>query len=219
MQNANQTGQRTRRGGTLLPLTVFAAGLAMAVSVQAAVDAQLKGETGNPVSTHEQSCVHGMDWNRSMSPCNEPTVVVDNEKVKIVFTLDDAAFFGDDKATLNAASMKELDRLVRAVGPADAIHSILITGHADRIGPEPYNVALAQHRADNVKTYLIDKGLPGEKIIAAGEGLDEPWVSCPDVHGEHALIKCLAPNRRVDVEAVFSDDVDIANIAIIPPAQ
>ena len=219
MQNANQTGQRTRRGGTLLPLAVFAAGLATAVAVQAAGDAYLKGETGKPVSTHEQSCVHGMDWNRSMPPCNEPTVVVDNEKVKIVFTLDDAAFFGDDKATLNAASMKELDRLVRAVGPADAIHSILITGHADRIGPEPYNVALAKQRADNVKTYLIDKGLPGEKIIAAGEGLDEPWVSCPDVRGESALIKCLAPNRRVDIEAVFSDDVDIANVAVIPPVQ
>jgi len=213
MQIVNATGRGAHRTGIILLLAVFTAGMG------AAMDVQARGGDGKAVMPREQPCVHGMNWNKSMPPCAKPTVVVDDEKVKIVFALDDAEFFGVDKATLNDTSMKDLDRLVSAIDSADDISSILITGHADRLGPEPYNNRLAQTRANNVKTYLVGKGLPGEKIVAVGEGLDEPWASCPDSTGDRALIKCLAPNRRVDVEAVFVDDVNLTIIAVIPPAE
>jgi outer membrane protein OmpA-like peptidoglycan-associated protein len=216
IRKARQGGGRT---GNLLALALFAAGLGTSIAVQAAGDSYLEDTGGKPVMSGDQTCVHGMDWNRSMPPCPEPTVVVDEETVKVVFALDDSEFFGSDRATLNASSQKDLSRLVKTLKSADDVHAILVTGHADRIGPAPYNEQLALKRANNVKTYLVDRGIPGDKIVAAGEGLRKPWVSCPENLAKSELIKCLAPNRRVDIEAVFNDDITLTDVTVIPPAE
>jgi len=104
-----------------------------------------------------------------MPPCQKPAVVVDDEKAKIVFALDDSEFFGVDKATLSGASMKDLDRLVSAVHTADDSRRILIRGHAGRPGLVPRNDRLAQTRANGVRTHLAGKGPPGDKSVASGK--------------------------------------------------
>lgn len=214
-----RTSQGAGRTVSLLTLAVFVTGLCTGVAAQAAGDTYLQDTGGKPVGTDDHSCVHGMDWNKTMRPCPEPTVVVDESTVKIVLALDDSEFFGSDRATLNASSLEDLSSLVKMLTPADDIHAILVTGHADRIGPEPYNEQLALQRANNVKTYLVDNGVPGEKIVAAGEGLQEPWVVCPENLTKQELASCLAPNRRVDIEVVFDDDITLTDVTVVPPAE
>ena len=66
---------------------------------------------------------------------------------------------------------------------------------------------LARKRAQNAKAYLVSKGLPADKIEAVGESLDQPWVNCPGIKDQNKLIACLAPNRRVDVQVLFTINI------------
>jgi OOP family OmpA-OmpF porin len=78
---------------------------------------------------------------------------------------------------------------------------VLVTGHTDRIGSQAYNQKLSERRADSVRNYLVSKGVPRDKIETLGMGKTQPvpGVVCTMTQMK-ALIACLAPNRRVDVE-------------------
>ena len=76
-----------------------------------------------------------------------------------------------------------------------------ITGYTDRIGPQAYNLKLSQRRADSVKAYLVGKGIAASRLSTTGKGEADPVVQCTDKN-HAALIKCLEPNRRVDVEDI-----------------
>ena len=188
------------------------------VMTYAAGNDYVHDSAGQPVETGSGQCVHGMSWNDKMPMCPEPTVVVDEGRVKIVFGIDDAEFFGFDKATLGETVQQHLDQVVATIKSADDLHGVLITGQADHIGPEPYNVDLARKRAEHAKAYLVSKGISADKIEAVGERLKQPWASCPGIKDQNKLIKCLAPNRRVDVQVLFTDTVNVDDIQILPAA-
>jgi OmpA-OmpF porin, OOP family len=73
-----------------------------------------------------------------------------------------------------------------------------VRGYTDRLGGDAYNIQLSQRRADAVKAVLVEQGVPTEKIRAVGLGSQDPIVQCPDL-GRDALIRCLQPNRRVEI--------------------
>jgi len=83
---------------------------------------------------------------------------------------------------------------------------LIITGHADRIGSEHYNQALSERRANAVKTYLQQQGIPAQRMSASGKGksMPDPLANtrelCKSLKGER-LIVCLQPDRRVTVES------------------
>lgn len=115
-------------------------------------------------------------------------------------TLQTDAFFDFDKAILKPEGKAKLDDFVAQMNRHQEVDVLLVTGHTDRIGSNSYNMKLSQRRADAVKNYLVDKGVSGNRIETAARGEDEPVVSCDGVKGRTALINCLAPNRRVNVE-------------------
>ena len=77
---------------------------------------------------------------------------------------------------------------------------VLVTGHTDRIGTDAYNQKLSERRADAVRDYLVSKGVDKAKIETIGLGEKQPVVQC-DQKNLKALIECLQPNRRVEVQA------------------
>ncbi len=174
---------------------------------------------GQPVRTENSGCVHSRAWKDSMPTCPEPTLVVEEGKSRIVFAVDDAEFFGFDQVKLSDEVKADLDAVVNSVENVDMIHGITVTGHADQIGPAPYNEQLALHRAQAVKDYLVTKGIPANRVQALSNSSSKPLVSCPGIKNERKLIRCLAPNRRVDIEALLADTVDIANVNLVPPAD
>ena len=80
--------------------------------------------------------------------------------------------------------------------------TITITGYTDRIGASAYNHKLSLRRADAVKEYLVTKGISADRLQVKGMGEENPVVTCDGVKKRAELIKCLEPNRRVEIEPV-----------------
>jgi len=109
---------------------------------------------------------------------------------------DALAHFDFDSATLTVAGRGLLDAWV-AQAPKDK--PVRVSGHADRLGPEPYNLNLSLRRAEAVKQYLSEKGISPRRIQLEAKGEAEPVKRCKG--GATAATKnCLAPNRRVEID-------------------
>jgi outer membrane protein OmpA-like peptidoglycan-associated protein len=116
-------------------------------------------------------------------------------------TLDSKVLFDFDKAVLKPEGKAAIDSMVVAkLAQMQKLEVVLVTGHTDRIGTEAYNQKLSERRADAVRDYLVSKGVDKAKIETIGLGEKQPVVQC-DQKNLKALIECLQPNRRVEVQA------------------
>ncbi|MDQ1921046.1 OmpA family protein [Massilia pseudoviolaceinigra] len=115
-------------------------------------------------------------------------------------TLTATELFAFDSATLNVTQTR-LDDIAAALQADPSITDVDITGYADRLGSEQYNLKLSERRANAVRDYLVAKGIDGARLKAYGKGEANPLVTCTDKRRAD-LIKCLEPNRRVEVEQI-----------------
>ena len=113
------------------------------------------------------------------------------------------ALFDFNKATLRTEGKAKLDELV---GKAKAIklEVILVVGHTDRIGGDAYNQKLSEKRAAAVKEYLVAKGIEANRVYTEGKGEKQPVTGdkCKGESKSKALIDCLQPDRRADIEII-----------------
>lgn len=126
--------------------------------------------------------------------------------------LDATTLFAFDSDKLTSEGMAAIDRLVSDAGGKSA-GQITVTGHADRIGNDGYNMKLSERRANAVANHMGVKGVPSDSISASGKGESEPVVmECADSNWK-ALVECLAPNRRVVVQypVMVEEEVMIQN--------
>lgn len=123
------------------------------------------------------------------------------------------ALFDFDKATLKSEGKAKLDDLAAEMTAAPEVEVIMATGYTDRIGSEAYNQRLSERRVESVKSYMVSKGIDAARIDTAARGEADPVVSCSDIGGREnrnnkALIECLQPNRRVEVEVTVQREVE-----------
>ena len=78
------------------------------------------------------------------------------------------------------------------------LQAIDVVGHTDRIGSPEANMKLSIARANTIKQYFIDQGIPAGLIRAQGAGASKPLVFCQG-NVDPAVIACLMPNRRIEV--------------------
>jgi outer membrane protein OmpA-like peptidoglycan-associated protein len=83
--------------------------------------------------------------------------------------------------------------------------AVLVTGYADSQGPPTYNRILAQRRAEAVKQFLVELGVPDRsvKVIAVGQEAtlcDDPGKECQQLNRRvHLEIRNLGPVVQVKV--------------------
>lgn len=121
------------------------------------------------------------------------------EKVK----LSADALFDFDKAVLKPEGKAKLDNLAAQAGKL-RLEVVLAVGHTDRIGSVAYNQKLSERRAEAVKAYLVSKGIESNRIYTEGKGESQPvtGTQCNNAGGRSALIACLQPDRRVEIELI-----------------
>ena len=100
-------------------------------------------------------------------------------------------FFAFDSDKLIALSETVLDNVMTAAKKMGA-KDLAITGHADRAGPEEYNLGLSLRRASAVLDALAARGGDPAAISLAGRGEAESAVATADGVPEPA-------NRRVEI--------------------
>ena len=113
------------------------------------------------------------------------------------------ALFDFNKAVLRPEGKAKLDELVCKAN-AIKLEVILAVGHTDRIGGAAYNQKLSEKRAAAVKEYLVAKGIEANRVYTEGKGKTQPVTGdkCKGNVKTKALIDCLQPDRRVDIEVI-----------------
>ena len=109
-------------------------------------------------------------------------------------TLSSDALFDFDKAVLKAEGKKNLDDLISKI-KASNYEVVIAVGHTDGKGSEAYNQKLSERRAESVKAYLVNQGVPAAKVRAEGKGKTAPIASNDTDEGR-------AKNRRVEITVV-----------------
>lgn len=99
--------------------------------------------------------------------------------------------FENNKAELKPESAEALDRAIELLKRSPGL-GIVIEGHTDDRGDADYNLELSRQRAQSVRQYFIDHGLPPERLEAVGKGETEPLLPNDN---EEARRK----NRRVEL--------------------
>jgi len=122
-------------------------------------------------------------------------------------TVSAEKLFGFDKSALKTEGKATLDDAAAKIIANPALELVMVTGHTDRIGSDKYNQKLSERRANQVKAYLVSKGIAAERLHAVGKGESEPVAECKGVKGKK-LIECLQPNRRVVLSAEKQVETD-----------
>jgi OOP family OmpA-OmpF porin len=131
------------------------------------------------------------------TPVPPPAPVISSQKI----TYQADTLFDFDKAILKPGGKEKMDDLASKIGDLN-LEVVVATGYTDRIGSDKYNDRLSLRRAQAVKAYLVSKGIEANRIYTEGKGKRNPVTTGCNQKNRKALIACLAPDRRVEVEVV-----------------
>lgn len=132
-------------------------------------------------------------------PAEQPRAMpAQPSRITRLISLEADTNFDFDQASLTDQGKEKLDEIISQVQGAQDPR-IKLVGYTDRIGSESYNQQLAERRAQAVRDYLTENGVSADAIQVAARGEQNPVVSCEGLSGD-ALIECLRPNRRTEVE-------------------
>jgi outer membrane protein OmpA-like peptidoglycan-associated protein len=98
--------------------------------------------------------------------------------------------FSVNRAQLTSRAHRILDRIVELISANEDVY-LLIIGHTCSLGSRAANQKLSEQRAESVKAYLIERGIPADKITTEGYGETDPIA---DNSTEEGRIK----NRRAE---------------------
>ncbi len=123
-------------------------------------------------------------------------VAFDPSKGTVTVTLQNAILFDSGKAVLKKATSVELNHIHSVLRDKYAGKQVDVVGHTDKdpIKKSKWkdNWELSAQRALSVLRYLVKRGIPEDKIQAAGRGESQPIASNSTASGK-------ARNRRVEI--------------------
>ena len=107
---------------------------------------------------------------------------------------EDSFLFDFDKSTLRSENREILSRIA-GVLLASHGYRLQVYGHTDDVGAARYNKQLSERRAQAVKQYLVDAGVPAALIEAKGYGESSPALAKKSPAARQK-------NRRVEIGVI-----------------
>ena len=107
------------------------------------------------------------------------------------------AFFDYDKSDIRPDARDALTRdasLLRQIFTQDPNFTVVIEGHCDERGSAEYNLALGDRRATGAKEFLVELGVPADRLKTISYGKERP--QCTEANEE-----CWQKNRRAHLSA------------------
>jgi outer membrane protein OmpA-like peptidoglycan-associated protein len=128
---------------------------------------------------------------RAMESLNK-IAQVKEEARGMVITLSGQVLFVTGKSELLPAAQDQLDQVAKALKDQGEVKPMVVEGYTDSVGSDTANLKLSKDRADAVRSYLVSKGVPSDKITSVGKGKANPVASNDTADGR-------ANNRRVEI--------------------
>jgi OOP family OmpA-OmpF porin len=167
------------------------------------------------VKTREQ--LHTLSRVPKAVACQDADKPAPKPKKPKTITLGADALFPigkSDIATISPRGRKMLDTLVADIKKGfgtDGSARLHIVGHADKYGNPANNLALSKDRAESIKTYLAEGGIPRRTMTTDGRGDKEPVIITCGKTPTKENIACNKPNRRVVIEVTVTKPVEVTN--------
>lgn len=105
-------------------------------------------------------------------------------------------YFGFAEAALTPEGERQLEALREALTAEELrAYRFRLAGHTDNIGSTPYNQGLSKRRAETVRRWLLDHGIPKDRLASVGFGEGQPISDNITPEGRRV-------NRRVEIRTV-----------------
>jgi outer membrane protein OmpA-like peptidoglycan-associated protein len=115
----------------------------------------------------------------------------------IAVTIDSGILFPYDSAELTSEARSNLRKLADSL-QAETRTNVMIVGHTDSEGSDPYNQQLSERRGRSAQDHLRSLGVTSSRLASRGRGEAEPIASNETAEGRRQ-------NRRVEV-AIYAND-------------
>ena len=135
--------------------------------------------------TGEKTALSGIEGDKKManpSSLRDTSLFAQNKKI---------IHFKHNSMELSDEAYEVLDQIVD-FGSSNSVLKIIVEGYTDSLGDPVYNKNLSEMRAEVIKKYLIDKGIPAEKIETFGMGPENPIAGNETFEGRKL-------NRRIEI--------------------
>ncbi|MBK1672824.1 hypothetical protein CKO35_05810 [Ectothiorhodospira shaposhnikovii] len=124
------------------------------------------------------------------------------EPVYETITLGSEVLFAIGSHQLNPAAATELNRVADRIRQAGSrLERVVISGHTDNTGSRALNERLSKDRAESVKRFMVERGIPARLMEAAGYAYDRPVAYNTTPEGR-------AANRRVEIRIEVTERVN-----------
>ena len=199
---------------------------------QRSANAQAEAEKGRATAEQQQQAAQAeSDRNKAAADSSDQQLkqaVHDREELRarllqqfnaILVTHDTArglvvnmsdVLFDSGKFTLRPLAREKLAKISGIVLAYPSL-KLAIEGNTDSVGSEAFNQTLSEQRAQGVRSFLTQQGVPESSTTSAGFGKGQPIASNDTAAGRQQ-------NRRVEL-VVSGEVIGTQIIAIIPNAQ
>jgi len=153
-----------------------------------------KAQCGGAQECEKGRCVLPPGSCNSSTDCGDGQECQQNKCVAAAASKGECNFeplrFGFNEATLPSDAQSRLSELAQCIKDSGS-GRIELAGHADERGTEEYNLQLSNKRAASVRKYLVDLGIPANRLKTVGYGENRPAE-------QGATEEAWAANRRVE---------------------
>jgi OOP family OmpA-OmpF porin len=116
-------------------------------------------------------------------------------------SFDANVLFDSSKSELRPAGRATLDAFIAKIDGLES-QAVMAIGYADRMGSDASNQLLSEQRVNNVKSYLVSRGVAANRVQTSAWGETRPSTEaaeCKDANNA-TNVACMQPDRHVFIQ-------------------